>query len=96
MPPRPDHTDPSVTGCRLFSAFSNCVPKTPIRDTRMGGGYTMDKPDFIQLIQMARENAATETNILQAWQKSTLYPIQLQNVVDKLGLKKHRKYSPQL
>lgn len=36
---------------------------------------------------MARKNAATHTNIMHAWQKSGLFPIQPQLILDKLGLK---------
>ena len=46
----------------------------------------MDKTDFLRLIQMARKNAATERNITSVWQKSGLFPIEPQIVLDKLGL----------
>lgn len=46
----------------------------------------MDKTDFIKLIQMARKNAATEHIITRAWEKSGLFPIQPQIVLNKLGM----------
>ena len=47
----------------------------------------MDKTAFLELIQLARKNAATENNIKHAWQKSGLFPIQPKVVLDRLGLK---------
>ena len=47
----------------------------------------MDKSDFIRLYQMARKNAATQENIMHAWQKSELFSIEPQIVLDKLGFK---------
>ena len=37
-------------------------------------------------MQMARKNAATEENIRHSWQKSGLFPIKPQLILDKLGL----------
>lgn len=59
-----------------------------------GLGYSMDKTDFIRLIQMARKNAATEKNITHAWQKSGLFPVQPTIVFDKLGLQIPQSKSP--
>ena len=47
----------------------------------------MNKSDFIVLIQMARKNAATEKNIKHSWEKSGLFPIKSQIVLDRVGLK---------
>ena len=47
----------------------------------------MDKPDFIWLIQMVRKNAAIQTNIICAWRKIRLFPIEPQIIFYKLGFK---------
>ena len=46
----------------------------------------MDKTDFLVLIQMARKNAATSHNIEHSWQKSGLFPIKPEVVLNKLRL----------
>ncbi len=67
--------------------------------TTLEKGYSIDKTDFLRLIQMARKNAATETNIKHSWQKSGLFPVDSEGfltksfsidpqvVLDRLGLK---------
>ena len=85
LPPHTTHIlQPLDVG--FFQPFATAYRKHLEENTRYGGGYKMDKCDFIQFIQMARKNAATEKNIRHAWQKSGLFPINPQVVFDKLRL----------
>lgn len=71
----------------FFSPLTTAYRKHLEENSRLAKSYTMDKVDYIRLIQMARKNAATHTNITHAWQNSGLFPIQPQVVFDKWGLK---------
>ena len=65
----------------------------------LGKGYLIDKTDFLRLIQLARKDAVTETNIKHSWQKSGLFLVDFEGfptksflidpqvVLDRLGLK---------
>ncbi len=85
LPPHTTHIlQPLDVG--FFQPLATAYRKHLEAKTRYGGGYKMDKCDFIQFIQVARKNAATEKNIQHAWQKSGLFPINPQVVFDKLRL----------
>lgn len=75
----------------FFSPLTTAYRKHLEENSRLAKSYIMDKVDYIRLIQMARKNAATHTSITHAWQKSGLFPIQPQIVLDKWGLKAPEK-----
>ena len=56
----------------------------------------MNKSDFIVLIQITRKNTTTKKNIKYSWEKSDLFPIKSQIVLDRVRLKisKPSKSSP--
>ncbi len=77
----------------FFQPLSTAYRKHLDEHTNLGKGYSIDKTDFLRLIQLARKNAATEKNIKHAWQKSGLFPVDSESlidpqvVLDRLGLK---------
>ncbi len=77
----------------FFQPLSTAYRKHLDEHTELGKGYSIDKTDFLRLIQLARKNAATEKNIKHAWQKSGLFPedsetpIDPQVVFDRLSFK---------
>lgn len=77
------HLQPLDVG--LFQPLSTKYKVNLQAATRNSYGYTVNKPEFIEIFAQSRREALTPTNITSAWRKAGLIPLDPSIVLDKLA-----------
>ena len=59
----------------VFSPYAHYYKKNLANRCRFAAHYSVDKVDFLEILQETRDQTLTETTILSAWEKSGLSPL---------------------
>ena len=82
LPPHTTHIlQPLDVG--VFSPLASTYKRLVQRKTRLGGGYSIDKVDFLEFYKQAREQAMRSEVICSAWEKAGLHPYKPDLILDR-------------
>lgn len=71
----------------VFSPYAHYYKKNLANRCRFAAHYSVDKVDFLEILQETRDQTLTETTILSAWEKSGLSPLCADQVLRQLPVR---------
>jgi hypothetical protein len=69
----------------VFSSYAHYFKKNLAKRCRFAAHYSVDKIDFLEILQETRAEALTEKIILRAWEKSGLFPLNPEIILQQLS-----------